>query len=362
MLLEFGNFTTDAMIYIDGSAKSGSGTILRYAVALSSLFGEELHLNNIRAKRDKPGLRPQHLASVTACARMCHAQVEGAVVNSKEIIYKPGRRINGGHYQWEIGTAGSTTLLAMTLLPLALFADGETVLRISGGLFQDFAPSAHHMQRVLFPTLWKMGVKAELEVIRPGYVPRGGGIIQVKVKPVSSGIKPLQMLNQGKVKEMAGLSLSSHLRKQRVSQRMAEECQKVLFERGFRASIETLWDETALQAGASLALWAETDSGCLLGSDQAGKWGRSSEEIGRYVARNLLQDLETGATVDRYLADQLIIYAALAKGGTEYIVPSRNEHVGANLWLVEKFGGQPRLEGNALHIEGLGYTRRSKAN
>jgi len=343
------------MIYIDGSAKSGSGTIVRHAVALSSLLGEELHINNIRAKRDKPGLRPQHLASVTACARMCGARVEGAVVNSREIVYKPGGRIKGGHYHWEIGTAGSTTLLVMTLLPLALFADKETVLTISGGLFQDFAPSAHHMQHVLFPTLGKMGIKAELEVIRPGYVPKGGGIIQVKVKPVSGGIKLLKLLKQGKVMEVTGLALSSRLKEQRVSQRMAEECQKVLAEKGYHVRIKTLWDETALQAGASLALWAETDSGCLLGSDQAGKRGRSSEEIGRYVARNLLADLKTGATVDRYLTDQLIIYAALAGGATEYIIPRLTEHVDANLWLVEKLGAKTRLEGHTLHIEGIGY-------
>jgi len=344
------------MIYIDGSAKSGSGTIVRHAVALSSLLGEELHINNIRAKRDKPGLRPQHLASVTACARMCGARVEGAVVNSREIVYKPGGRIKGGHYHWEIGTAGSTTLLVMTLLPLALFADEETVLTISGGLFQDFAPSAHHMQHVLFPTLGKMGIKAELEVIRPGYVPKGGGIIQVKVKPVSGGIKLLKLLEQGKVTEVTGLALSSRLREQRVSQRMAEECQRVLAEKGYHVRIKTLWDETALQAGASLALWAETDSGCLLGSDQAGERGRSSEEIGRYVARNLLADLKTGATVDRYLTDQLIIYAALAGGATEYIIPRLTEHVDANLWLVEKLGAKTRLEGHTLHIEGISYT------
>ena len=187
------------MIYIDGSAKSGSGTIVRYAIALASLLGEELHIDNIRAKRDKPGLRPQHLASVRACAQMCNAHVEGAAVNSEEIIYKPGRSIKGGYYQWEIGTAGSTTLLVMTLLPLALFADKETTVKVSGGLFQDFAPSAHHMQHVLFPTLRKMGIKAEIEVIRPGYVPRGGGIIQVSIKPVDGGIKPLKLLEHGKV-------------------------------------------------------------------------------------------------------------------------------------------------------------------
>ena len=346
------------MIHIDGSAKSGSGTIVRYAIALSSLLGEALHINNIRARRDKPGLRPQHLASVKACARMCGAQVEGAAVNSVEIVYKPGGRPKGGHYQWEIGTAGSTTLLAMTLLPIALFADKETVLRISGGLFQDFAPSAHHMQYVLFPTLEQMGIRAEVEVIRPGYVPTGGGIIEVKVKPADARIKPLSLLNQGKVKEVTGLALSSHLRPQRVSQRMADECQKVLAEKGYRAKIETLWDETAVQAGASLAIWSKTDSGCLLGSDRAGKRGRSSEEIGRYVAQNLVEDLNTGATVDRYLADQLIIYAALAGGTTEYVIPRFTEHVDSNLWLVEKLGARARLKGNTLRIEGLGYTGR----
>ena len=351
------------MIYLDGSAKSGSGTLVRYAVALSSLLGEELHINNIRAKRDKPGLRPQHLAAVKACAQMCGARVEGAVVNSKEIFYKPGSRIRGGHYQWEIGTAGSTTLLAMTLFPIALFADKATIWRISGGLFQDFAPSAHHMQYVLLPALGKMGITAELKVTRPGYVPTGGGIIEVKIEPVgSAGIKPLLLLKQGRVKEITGLALSSHLREQRVSQRMAEECQKILAQEGYQARIETLWDETALQAGASLALWAETDSGCLLGSDQAGKRGRSSEEIGRFVARNLMEDLQAGATVDRYLADQLVIYAALAGGTTEYVIPRLTEHVDTNLWLAEKLGARTRIEGNTLSIAGLGYTGRSKAD
>lgn len=329
---------------------------MRYAVALSSLLGEPLHMDNIRAKRDKPGLRPQHLASVTACARMCGAKVDGAVVDSKELTYRPGNRIQGGHYHWEIGTAGSTTLLAMTLLPIALFADGETAFKITGGLFQDFAPSAYHMQHVFFPTLRKMGIEAELDVIRPGYVPSGGGVIQVSTRPAGV-IKSLKLLSQGKVKEISGIALSSRLKEQRVSQRMAEECRKVLAGKGYQAGIKTLWDETAPQAGASLAIWLETDSGCLLGSDQAGKRGRSSEEIGGHVARSLLEDLETGATVDRYLADQLIIYAALADGVTEYIVPRLTDHVEANLWLVQKFGVPTQVEGNTLRIEGIGYRR-----
>ncbi len=348
------------MIHIDGSAKSGSGTIVRYAVALSSLLGETLEINNIRAKRDKPGLRPQHLAAVKACAEMCAARVEGAAVDSRELIYKPGGRIKGGNYHWEIGTAGSSTLLVMTLLPIALFADRETLLRVSGGLFQDFAPSAHHMQHVLFPTLAKMGIEADLEIVRPGYVPTGDGIIEVQIKPVSRSIKPLPSLQQGEIERIAGIALSSHLKEQRVSQRMAEACQKMLAGKGYHARIETLWDETALQAGANLAIWAETNTGCRLGADRAGRRGRSSEDIGRYVARSLLEDLVTGATVDRYFADQLIIYAALAGGATEYVIPRFTEHIDSNLWLVEKMGARTRVDGNILHIEGIGYTRQAQ--
>jgi RNA 3'-terminal phosphate cyclase (ATP) len=274
-----------------------------------------------------------------------------------ELIYKPGNRVRGGQYQWDIGTAGSTTLLLMSLLPMAVFAEEETSLRVSGGLFQDFAPSAHHMQYVLFPTLATMGISVNLEIVRPGYVPRGGGIIQVDIKPVGQEIKPLVRLEQGEVSSVRGIALSSHLKESRVSQRMADGCQKALAKKKYRARIETVWDESSLQAGASLAIWAETDSDCLLGADQAGARGRSSESIGRYVARTLLEDLATGATVDRYLADQMIIYGALAQGTTEYIIPSFTEHVDANLWLVEKFGAHTRVDDHTVRIEGIGYTQ-----
>ncbi|MDY6835850.1 MAG: RNA 3'-terminal phosphate cyclase [Chloroflexota bacterium] len=347
------------MIYIDGSANSGSGTIVRSAVALACLLGEDLHISNIRAKREKPGLRPQHLADIMACAQMCNAQVTGATVNSKEVIFKPGERIRGGHYDWDIGTAGSTTLLAMTTLPLALFADRDTSVQISGGLFQDFAPSAHYMQHVLSPTLRKMGIHVNSKVVRPGYVPKGAGILQLGINPLTTRLQPLNLPYQGAIEKIEGLAISSHLKKQRVSHRMAEECKKVLASKGHHSQINTLYDDTAAQAGASLAVWAITDSGCLLGADWAGKQSRSSESIGRYVATNLLDDLSAGATVDRHLADQLIIFAALAQGATRYFVPQITEHVNTNLWLVRKFGAQTQVKDNHLIIEGIAHISHS---
>ncbi|MDI6704050.1 MAG: RNA 3'-terminal phosphate cyclase [bacterium] len=344
------------MIKIDGGEKSGSGTILRYAVSLSSLLGKRLEMVNIRSKRKNPGLRPQHLKAVLACQELTSAKVEGAEVGSKVITFTPGNEIKGGNFRWDIGTAGSSTMLYMTILPLSCFGNALTTFEIQGGLFQDHAPSAFHMQYVLLPTLKKMGIESTLQVVRPGYVPKGGGIIKGEVKQVKDKIKALNLTNQGEIVGIKGISLASHLKSQKVSERMAEACNKFLKHRGYKATIEIVYDNTSEQAGASLFLYAKTSTGCIIGADMAGRPGRSSEQIGRFVAKTLLEDIEKGSTVDRYLADQLIIYAALASGVTEYRIPMVTDHVETNLWLVEKIiGAKTQIENHSIRIEGVGY-------
>jgi RNA 3'-terminal phosphate cyclase (ATP) len=348
------------MIEIDGGERSGSGTIVRLSVALCTILGDDLRLVNIRAKRDKRGLRPQHQQVVAACADMCGGEVERAEVGSSEMVYRPGRRIKGGAYEWDIGTAGSTTMLAMSLLMVGCFADKPSVFTLKGGLFQDFAPSAHYMRGVLLPLLRRMGVDAEITVRRPGYVPEGNGVLEVRLKPAKAGLRPLVLTERGKVTSVRGIALSSHLAEQEVSDRMAEECSTRLEEAGYDAEIDAVYEASASQKGADLSVWAETDSGAIIGADMAGKLGRRSEEIGRYVAGSIRDDLKTGATVDRYLADQLIPFCAVADGVSEYIMPSVTEHVETNLWLVEKIlGARTKLDGRRLWIEGVGARLRS---
>ncbi len=349
------------MINVDGAQKSGSGTIVRFAVGLATLLGEELHLTNIRAKREKPGLRPQHLKAIQALQQICQGSLDGGEIGSKEIRFRPGGEIKSGCYEWDIGTAGSTTLLTITLLPVVCFSTGVVSFKISGGLFQDFAPSAYHMQYVLFPMLNKMGIIAKFGIIRPGYVPRGGGVIEVVVEPVRGKIKPIRLPNQGDLVRIEGVALSSHLKEKRVSERMMQKCSEVLKSNGYSAQVEVIYDTLALQKGAALAIYAETSSGCIIGADRAGEPRRTSEDIGRYVVRNLIEDLATGATVGRYLADQLILYAALADGVSEYRIPKLTEHVETNLWLVESIlGAKAEVNKNLVKIEGIGYSPGSR--
>jgi RNA 3'-terminal phosphate cyclase (ATP) len=343
------------MIAIDGGQKSGSGTIVRCAVALAALLGEELEIKNIRAKREKPGLRAQHLGAILACKDICSGEVENAIIGSKEIKFNPRGGLKAGKYEWDIGTAGSTTMLAQTVLPLACFADNPSTFIIQGGLFQDFAPSFYHMQFVLIPILRSMGVCAELTMLRPGYVPRGGGIIELKVQPLKK-LKPISLMRQGEIRNIKGIAISSHLEERKVSHRMAQACKKALAPYGYKAEIEEVCDTTSPQEGAALAIYAETSSRNRLGADRAGSPGRSSESIGRYVAQRLMEDVSSGAAVDRYAADQLIIYSALADSISRYSVPFMTEHIETDLWLVEEIlEARTSFQDNVIQIKGVGF-------
>jgi RNA 3'-terminal phosphate cyclase len=94
-----------------------------------------------------------------------------------------------------------------------------------------------------------------------------------------------------------------------------------------------------LQKGSSLVLWAETDSGALLGGDAIGELIKPSERVGREAANNLLKEIAAKATVDSHLADMLVPYVALARGNSAYLSGFMTEHLDTNIWLAEKILG-----------------------
>ena len=346
------------MIEVDGAQRSGSGTIVRYAVAFSGLLGIPVRVRNARALRPKPGLRPQHVAAIRAAAELCGARATNLRVNATEFTFEPAGPPRGGTFDWRIGTAGSTTMLALGLLPLAAFARERVRARVTGGLFQDFAPSPHHLAQVLAPLLERMGLRFRLGIERPGYVPSGEGVLTLEVDPLEGPLRPLRLEERGQVARVDGVALSSHLEERGVSERMAAACGAKLARAGLEPSIERAHDAQATQPGASLAVWAHAPGGAVLGADAAGAIGRSSEWIGRSVAGALLADLATGATVDTHAADMLVLFAALAAGETRYVAPRVTEHVETNLWLVERFGARATREGTRIRIEGIGFAPR----
>jgi len=327
------------MLEIDGSQKSGSGTILRLSIALAAINQEPLHIYNIRHNRKQPGLRPQHLESVITAAKLCNAETEGVMFGSRELWFKPNDIISG-EVRAEIGTAGSISMLLLMVLPICAYAKGDVRVHVvNGGTDVRYAPTINYMKYVLLPTLERMGLKASLSIKRFGYYPKGMGEVILKVNS-GAQLCPLSIEEFGNVEEIEGVSVCTFLEKQRVAERQAEAAMKILRNHGYDTKIRVVNDQSnSLQKGSSIALWSKTSKGVLLGGDAIGEMGKSSEAVGREAAENLMKETEAHTTVDVHLADMLVPYIALANGTSTYLTRKITDHLDTNIWLTEKILG-----------------------
>ncbi len=347
------------MVEIDGSRYSGSGTIVRQAIVLAALTGQPVHITNARAHRAKPGLQPQHVRVVEAIRELVDGSTEGGSRGSQEVKFSPRQmRGDAAHYLWDIGSAGSTTLLALAALPVLAFTPKPAEAELRGGIFQDFAPSFYHLQRVMLPLLCRMGMQAELEMCRPGYVPTGGGILRLSTKPKQGCLRPLIHDRMGGLECLSGIALASHLESRGVARRMSEAASGALKAEGHQANIEIREETEALQRGAALALFANLAEGWRLGADCAGAPGRPAEVIGKRVASLLLSDLRSGATLDHFAADQIITFAALAEGESRFRIPKLTDHIQSNAWLANEFlGARVEIKEQIMVVHGVGFRK-----
>ena len=171
-----------APVHVDGSQGEGGGQIVRSSLALALVTGRSLVVDNIRARRRKPGLMPQHLAAVHAAKRVCSGDIQGAEIGSACLRFEP-HHVRGGDYSFDVGTAGSTTLVLQTVLPALLIADAPSTVVIEGGTHNPWAPPFDFLQQAFLPLVCRMGPRVTMTLSRHGFYPAGGGQLIVKIEP-----------------------------------------------------------------------------------------------------------------------------------------------------------------------------------
>ena len=197
------------MTIIDGSSGEGGGQILRTSLALSLVTGQPFRIARIRAGRKSPGLLRQHLTAVNAAAEIADAEVSGATMGSRELTFSPGP-IRAGHYKFEIGTAGSATLVLQTILPALVVAGASSELMLGGGTHNPFAPPFDFLARAFLPLLGRMGARVEARLERPGFYPAGGGKFRVQIQPAAR-LEPLNLLSRGEVRARRATAMVANL-------------------------------------------------------------------------------------------------------------------------------------------------------
>ncbi|WP_435194967.1 RNA 3'-terminal phosphate cyclase [Natronomonas sp. EA1] len=327
---------------IDGGA--GGGQLLRTSLALAACRGEAIRVRDIRGSRDSPGLRPQHLAGVRLLAEITDADVRGAEQGSTEIRFDPGA-VRSGDYEIDIGTAGAITLLFDTVLPLATAIDEPLSVTATGGTDVRWSPPIDYFEHVKLPVVRSFGLEASVSVERRGFYPAGGGTATLELRP--SELSPLACTERGPLKTADAYAVAEQrLADADVAGRLAARASERLREAGIEVqSHESVVD--ARSAGAALTLVFTYDH--PVGFTALGEKGVPAEAVADDAVDAALAFHERDAVVDAHLADQLVLFLALAGG--EVRLPERTDHVATSLRLLRGFGYELEEEDGVVRRE-----------
>ena len=322
------------MLEIDGSFGEAGGQILRTALSLSCLLKNPFRMFNIRKGRKKPGLLPQHLTCVQALTLISSAMVSGDAIGSSELVFEPGDT-KPGDYFFDIGTAGSISLLLQAILPPLVFAKKRSRITLVGGTHVPFSPTYHFVSEIFIPMLARLGIRLQASILNYGFYPKGGGKISVEVLP-SAGVKGLSLTDRGKIIEVKGISAVSNLPLS-IAERQREAALRLLEQNKIAAEIETL-QVTSYSPGTFVFIESLTKN-CNAGFSSLGERGKKAETVGEEAAGEFLDYFSYHACLDLHLADQIVLYLAAANGKSAFATSRITDHLLTNLWVIEKFLG-----------------------
>ncbi len=319
------------MLHLDGSYGEGGGQIVRTSLSLAALLGRPVRVENIRANRPKPGLKAQHLTAVRALAQITRAEVSGAELNSQALAFRP-RAPKAGKFLFDVaektGSAGSVTLIIQALLPPLLMAGHPSTLTLRGGTHVSWSPPAHYLLHVFLPALAEMGVEVDITLVKWGWYPRGGGEVQLAVKP-SAKLLPVDWRTPPPGAGFQALSAASRL-PEHVIARQARRLKERLGENLPVAELQA----TGIDPGSFVFLW-----GPRAGFSALGARGKPAEKVADEAAEEYFRFRQRQAAVDRHLADQIVLYLSLAKGPSTIVTEEITTHLLTNLWVIEQFLG-----------------------
>jgi RNA 3'-terminal phosphate cyclase (ATP) len=320
----------ETMLTIDGAIGEGGGQILRSSLTLSLMTGKPFRMIHIRASRKKPGLLRQHLTSVQAAARISGASVVGDRLGSQDLEFSPGQ-ITPGSCQFDVGSAGSATLVLQTiLLPLAL-ASGETTIDLSGGTHNPLAPPFEFLDRTFFPVLKAMGARISATLVRPGFYPKGGGRMRITVSPTKR-LEPLDLMERGAIRQEQARAIVAGLPRH-IADREIRTVAEILGWESSKLQVESL--DTRFGPGNVLLLVIASEHITEVFTG-FGERGVSAEKVAERVCRQVRRYLDADVPVGEHLADQMLLPLAIAGSGRFRTLPL-TPHTMTNIAVIERF-------------------------
>ncbi len=321
---------TDTML-IDGSEGEGGGQILRTSLSLACISGRPLRIENIRAARRNPGLARQHLSCVEAACKISGGECDGAALGSMTLEFRPGA-VRGGDFYFDIGSAGSASLVVQTVLPALFMTDAPSTVTVTGGTHNPLAPPFDFVHEAFLPVVRSLGFGCDASLLKHGFFPAGGGKMTFRIEPSRGDAR--RAINLCTPHESRRINARIYLA--RLPDHIARRQEKLLVHSPLDIAAVEHVRVTDSNGPGNCVMVSLCGAARTTVFTAFGMRGRPSERVVEEVLNMTAAFLKSGAAVDRFLADQLLIYMALSGGG-RYTTNELSNHLLTNTETIKKF-------------------------
>jgi len=296
---------------------------LRQRLVLSTLTSKPVKISKIRFKDDDPGIRDFESSLLRLMDKITNGSKIEVNETGTDLSFLPGI-LSGGRVEHDCGTEHSIGYFLEVLVALGPFCKNPLHATLTGVTNNQTDPSVDLIKASVLPVLRKFVLDdegLELKVVKRGAAPEGGGQVVFKC-PVKRQLKPVQVVDQGKIKRIRGTAWAVRVSPS-VPNRVVEATKGVLLK--FIPDVYIYTDHfTGSKSGKSpgfgLTLSAETNTGVILSAEVCSNPSGSGsptvpEELGVLGAKMLLEEIFRGGCADS--ASQSLVALFMSMGPTD---------------------------------------------
>ncbi len=330
--------TSQDPIVLNGSHGEGGGALFRTALCMSALTQKPLIIDSIRGATRKPGISAEDFPVLQALIRSCNASIDGAETGSKKLHFTPKNLPRPIQFQHDISRSGSgrsrgnSLVVVQTLAPILARAGAFSSLDIRGETHSNNALTFDAFELTTMPANLDQGIGIFPSIHQAGFGTAGRGHILVEIEP--SAINPVQWSKRGGVVAAGARITTCDVHSQIVSDSVSAALKR-LQDAGYGDQIDHI-ELSGPEPGACVTFWIKFEQGY---GSASSCWNRGTQMIDTInkAWHDFTNFSETTATVDPFLADQILLPACLADGTTTFSTSVITRRIKTIAWVIKEF-------------------------
>jgi RNA 3'-terminal phosphate cyclase (ATP) len=326
-----------ALIVIDGSYGEGGGALVRTALCMAAITQQGVRIENVRAGTRFSGLDAEDLTLLNALVTVTAGEASGATLGNNWVSFLPARWPKGltgtlDTVRNESNRVANAPVVLSALLPVLARTQMYSSILAEGETYGIHSLSYDYFANVTLQAQMAFGLHAFPTLEAAGFGRESEGEVSLDIEP--SVLHGIQWIDRGRLKSVKAVVATSGVNPS-VADRAISHLKKLAQTANLPMDASHL-EVPSKTAGAFVTTWAAYERGIGGGGTMGGR-GIRIEMLAQNSFTQTFEWMSSNATVDPFLADQILLTAVLAEDESQFKVSQLTQRFLTTVWVVKQF-------------------------